>query len=166
VIFVPVAFPNKKLVIDPVTEFSKLAKKLVEVALVVVEFEALKFVVIVLEALKSVAVVVAKVEVPLTLNVPVAVILLPVAFPNKKLVIDPVIPLRRVEKNEVEVAAVRVVVARVDVPVTVTRLAVRVFVEFKFPEVKLLVVAEVMVALVANREFAVNAEAVAFPNVV
>ena len=90
----------------------------------------------------------------------------PVAFPKRKEVMDPVIPFRRVEKNEVEVAAVRVVVARVDVPVTVTRLAERVFVEFKFPEVKLLVVAEVIVALVANREFAVNAVAVAFPNVV
>jgi hypothetical protein len=101
-------------------------------------------------------VVVASVEEPDTARVPVAVILLPVAFPKRKLVIDPVIALRRVEKNEVEVAAVRVVVESVDVPVTVTSLAVKVFVEFRFPTVKvvpveLVKISFVIVALVAVR---------------
>jgi hypothetical protein len=82
--------------------------------------------------------------------------LLPVAFPNKKLVIDPLKPFSSVEKNEVEVAAVRVVVAKVDVPVTVTSFAVKVLVEFKFPEVKVVPVelvktSLVIVALVAVR---------------
>ena len=71
-----------------------------------------------LVAFNCVILVVARVLCPLTLSVPVAVIFVPVAFPKRKEVIDPVIPFRRVEKKEEEVAAVRVVVARVDVPVT------------------------------------------------
>ena len=101
-------------------------------------------------------VVVARVLVPVTLSVPVAAMFVPVAFPKRKFVIDPVRPFSNVEKNEVDVAADRVVVARVDVPVTVTSLAVRVLVELMFPAVKVVPVelvntSFVMVALVAVR---------------
>jgi hypothetical protein len=54
-------------------------------------------------------------------------------------------------------------VAVIDPPVKVLKVAVIALISVAK---KLVVVALVTVALVANREFAVNAEAVAFPNVV
>ena len=97
---------------------------------------------------------------PVTASVPVAVIFVPVAFPKRNEVIDPVKPLRRVEKNEVEVAAVRVVVAKEDVPVTVTNFAVRELVALTFPitefvpvelvNTSLVIVAFVLTKLVKN----------------
>jgi hypothetical protein len=158
--FVMVALVAVRLVKKAVTEFNRLAKKLVVVALVIVALVPNKEVAVraVAEALvrevcpvavNCVAVVVASVLVPVTVTNLAVRVLVALMFP-----ITEFVPVELVNTSLVIVAFV------------LTKLVKNPVVALISVEKKLVVVALVTVALVANREFAVNAEAVAFPNVV
>ena len=172
-ILLPVAFPKRKEVIDPVIAFNTVANRFEEVVVakelvpstvkfpVAVAFDPFARNPVFSTQLTPSHLSVASVTVPEARDPPPAETLIHLVEVPVLESTCPVVPVALNESRNRPVRVKLVIVALVPIKLVKNPVVALISVEKK-----LVVVALVTVALVANREFAVNAVAVAFPNVV